>query len=132
MSAVIGTFNACYEISTGLAGAPNLRLNLVVTTPTEKVNGSAEITQTTNPVFNAHYDVSGNFAYMTVMPNNTSIMVKLTGITGPQFGLVNFEAYLVLNDDWKSGTANFRYLGQNAQWIDIKDAKVKSLPCQGL
>lgn len=130
MSNQVGTFITCYEVSTGLAGAPVLKLDLVVTTPTSSVRGNAEISQATNPPFNAHYDVAGSFTYMTVMPNNSHIMVKLTGISGPQFGLTNFEAYLVLKDDWQSGTGNFRYIDANGQWNEIKDAKVTSVACK--
>ncbi|MAX81430.1 MAG: hypothetical protein CL843_14815 [Crocinitomicaceae bacterium] len=124
MNEQIGTFITSYEVSTGDTGAPTLKLNLVVTTPTKTVNGSAEVSQTINPPFNAHYEVSGDFTYMTVMPNNTHIMVKLTGISGPQFGLTNFKAYLVLNDDWSSGVCNFSYINSNGEWNEIQDARV--------
>lgn len=121
----VGTFPVSYEISTGMPGAPTLLLDLIVVTPAEKVSGNAEITQATNPPLDNHYDVAGTFTYMTVMPQNTHIMIKLTGISGPSTGLINFEAMLVLESDWKSGTANFKYRGNNGQWVSIQDAKVR-------
>ena len=120
----VGTFPVSYEVSTGASGAPNLRLDLIVTTPTKKVNGNATVTQAVSPPFEEHMPVSGNFTYMTVMPRNTHILVNVASPILVRDASI-FAATLVLEDDWSSGVCNFTFLGPQGKWVEIRDAKVR-------
>lgn len=128
----IGLFTVGYNVTTGLAGAPNLALHLAVNTPKETVNGTAQITQATNPPLDMHASVWGDFTYMTVMPNSSSILVTATGapahspIHGPVFS-PTLHLRMVLADDWQSGTASFRYTTDGMNWETIQDCKVTKI-----
>ncbi len=123
-TAKTGTFIARYKVTNHNVGGPTLYLNLVVTTPTEKVNGSAEVTiGSINPPFELNTPVSGDFTYMTVMPDNTHILVVLASPILIQDGS-EFTARLVLKGDWKSGVATYTFAGPNG-FTTIKDAKVE-------
>ena len=133
-----GLFLACYEIATSRIGAPLLKLNLTVNTPEESVHGVGKITQTTNPPLNIATKLDGNFTYMTVMPNITHILVTASGypiIHWPPGGgigpviLPNVELRMVLNKDWKSGTANYKYIDDQGNWQSIDNAAVKLVSC---
>ncbi|WP_340063174.1 DUF1842 domain-containing protein [Ascidiimonas aurantiaca] len=122
----VGTFPVSYEVSTGALGAPNLKLDLIVTTPTKKVSGNASVTQAVNPPFEEHVPVTGNFTYMTVMPKNTHILVNVASPILVRDASV-FAATLVLEDNWSSGVCNFTFLGPQGKWVEIRDAKVRQV-----
>lgn len=128
-----GLFLAEYEISTGLAGAPVLHLALTVNTVDRAVSGAARVTQAINPPLDVRSQVHGSFTYMTVMPNQTSILVVATGtpsITWPHGGgvgpvlLPNLHLRMVLDKSWEHGVANFSYIAPSGQWVEIENAKV--------
>lgn len=126
----VGLFIASYTISSGLLGAPTFNVHLVVNTPTRKVNGQGVVTNgSTKPALNVPTTLQGDFTYMTVMPNNTHILVVVNG-TGP-IGTVtplegpNTTLRMVLEDNWQSGTANFSYVDGNGQWQYVENASVK-------
>ena len=56
----VGLFPLGYRIGTSMPGAQSLALNLLVFTPDETVNGTAAITQATNPPLDVHSDVWGD------------------------------------------------------------------------
>lgn len=71
---------------------------------------------------------------MCVMPNTCHILVTATGypiIHWPHGGGVgpvipaNVDLRMVLSDDWKSGTANYKYLDKSGTWQEVNDAPVK-------
>ncbi|NES99162.1 MAG: DUF1842 domain-containing protein [Sphaerospermopsis sp. SIO1G1] len=134
-----GVFLACYEISTSLLGAPTLTLNLLVNAPAETVHGIGNITQAINPPLDIKTKLDGSFTYMTVMPDNTHILVTASGypiinwppyVPGPgPVILPNVELRMVLNEDWKSGTANYKYLDDQGKWQTVNNAVVKSVKC---
>jgi hypothetical protein len=139
-SPLSGTFLACYQIGNDMPGAPLFTVHLIVSTPNEAVNGMGEVTQTTNPPLDLSTKLTGNFTYMTVMPQNTHILVTLTGYPNvhwsPSWGigpvlLPNTTLQMVLTDDWKSGTANFTYTDENGSQT-ITNVPVKSIPCNML
>lgn len=119
----VGLFNSCYQVGTGLAGAPSLHLNLAVSTPTHKVSGIGQITQAVNPPKDIHSELSGVYSEMTVMPNTTHIQVRLAS---PQPGAM--DVLLVLSKDWKSGEGEFSYR-DGANVVNITKATAKQVAC---
>src|ERR1700730_16567287 len=108
----VGLFPVCYEITTGLPGAPRFTVNLLVNTPRKTVTGYGVITQTTNPPLNVETKLDGDFSYMAVMGKEASILVVLTGHfplkwpphagIGPVI-LPNVQVRMVLANNWQSG-----------------------------
>jgi len=131
-----GLFLAQYLISTPSApyGSPVFSLFLTVCTPSGTVTGAGNITQTTNPPLNLGTKLEGSFTYMTVMPKQTSILVTAQGYPAvnwsPHAGIgpvlqPNVELRMVLGSDWKSGTANYKYLTSQGQWNCINNAQAE-------
>lgn len=123
-----------YDIRKALIGAPDFQISLTVNTPSRTVNGSGRITQTTNPPLDLNTDLHGTYSYMTVMPDRSSILVVATGypsIHWPPHGGVgpiippNVHLRMVLDDNWSSGTASYRYLDAQGQWVDVDDVPVR-------
>ncbi|MGY3858881.1 DUF1842 domain-containing protein [Aeromonas intestinalis] len=132
-----GLFLATFDIGKSIPGAPLLRLNLSVYTPGETLNGVAHLTQATNPPLDQASEVKGQYTYMCVMPKQCHILVTAQGypiIKWPQHAgigpviLPNFELRMVLSEDWKSGTANYKYQDNQQKWHEVKDAPVTLVP----
>ena len=134
-----GLFIACYRIDTPIIGGPVFNLNLTANTPEETVHGIGVVTQKSiNPQLEIKTQLIGNFTYMTIMPDITHILVTTAGypiIRWPPYGgigpvlLTNVQLQMVLNKDWKSGTANYKYLDQQGDWKSINNAVVKLSSC---
>lgn len=129
-----GLFHACYEIGGDMPGAPLFKVNLGVYTPKETISGVGHITQAVNPPLDLATNLNGNYTYMCVMPKNCHILVVLTGHPivdcphGAGIGpvvLPNVTLRMVLDESWKSGTANYKYQDADGKWHDIKNAPVK-------
>ncbi|MGL6051845.1 MAG: DUF1842 domain-containing protein [Aeromonas salmonicida] len=132
-----GLFLASFEIGKAMPGAQLLHLNLAVYTPGETVNGVAHLTQATNPPLDMASELKGQYTYMCVMPKQCHILVTAQGypiIKWPQSGGIgpviqpNFELRMVLGEDWKSGTANYKYQDNHQVWHEVKDAPVTLVP----
>ena len=130
----VGLFPVGYAIGGSKIGSPLFTVHLVVFTPAETVTGVGHISQTTNPPLNIETKLDGKYTYMTVMPDNSRILVSATGypiINWPPHGgigpviLPNVELQMVLTGDWKSGTANYKYSDSNGKWHSITNAPVK-------
>src|SRR3954466_10372904 len=104
----IGLFPVAYEIGTEQPGAPRIVAQLAVNTPAKTVSGEVTITQAVNPPVNFHVQVRGDFTYMTVMPDNTRILVVLSQVPTPVLNTPAADLRLVLESDWQSGTAHTR------------------------
>jgi hypothetical protein len=138
MTTKTGLFPICYEVGKAMPGAPLFSISLMVYTPGEKVSGFGEITQTTHPPLDIKTKLEGTFTYMTVMPRNVHILVVATGYPpihwpasagiGPVI-LPNVDLRMVLEEDWESGTANYKYMDAKGNWNEIKDAPVKAVAC---
>lgn len=129
----VGLFPVSYEIksSDGL-GATKFTVHLVVNTPSRKVNGQGVVSNgSIHPALNVPTTLEGDYTYMTVMPNETHILVVANG-TGP-IGLTtplegpNTKLRMVLDSNWASGSANFSYVDNNGQWQEVKEATVTIL-----
>jgi hypothetical protein len=125
----VGLFPVSYEITSGKLGAPTFEIHLVVNTPSKTVNGQGIVQNgSTHPALHVPTTLHGDFTYMTVMPNETHILVVANG-TGPiglTTGLVgeNTKIRMVLDSNWRAGTANFSYIDNSGQWQEVNDAKV--------
>jgi hypothetical protein len=135
-----GLFQACYQIG-GIPGGLLFRVNLVVYTPGETVTGIGEITQAINPPLDIKTKLEGTFTYMTIKPQQTHILVVITGypiINWPPSGGIgpvlypNVHLRMVLQNDWKSGVANYKYSNDGKTWQNITDAPVKLVTCETL
>jgi hypothetical protein len=136
-----GLFIVSYDIGGNMPGAPLFKVNLSVFTPGETVHGIGHITQATNPPLDVATKLSGQYTYMCVMPESCHILVTATGypvIKWPQGGGVgpvippNVELRLVLSEDWKSGTANYKYRDGSGNWDEITNAPVKMVSANTL
>jgi len=135
----LGLFLASYDIGTGLDGAIGFQLTMSVFTPEKTVNGSGAITQAINPPVNVNTKFNGTFDYLSVM-GGESIFVKATGypvINWPAHGgigpviMPNLELTLVLDADWQTGTANYKYrtgvFDGLDDWIEVSNVPVKAI-----
>ncbi|HEV2756013.1 MAG TPA: DUF1842 domain-containing protein [Actinomycetota bacterium] len=132
----VGLFQVSYEVGSKMPGAPMLGLKLLVDTPTEQVTGMARTTQVTAPPFTSvTSSVKGDFTYMATM-SSTHILVVATGypiLSWPQGGgigpviLPNFQLRMVLEDDWQSGTASYKYTVDGTTWKSVDNAPVKAV-----
>lgn len=130
----VGLFVASYVIGTQQPGAPRFTVHLLVNAPTETVTGQGEITQAVNPPLNLQTRLQGSYTYMTVMPSNTHILVTATGypiIDWPEHGGIgpvippNVDLRMVLTDDWRTGTANYRYMDAQGNWNSVNNVPVQ-------
>jgi uncharacterized protein DUF1842 len=127
-----GLFPVSYEIGGDKPGAPRFVAHLLVYTPAKTVNGTGLITQAINPPLEEATVLHGDFTYMTVMPKITHILITATGypvVKMPAHGGIgpvlqpNVHLRMVLDGDWKSGTANYSYFA-NGVWHEIENAPV--------
>lgn len=135
-----GLFPVSYEIGGDKPGAPRFVVHLLLYTPAKTVNGAGLITQAINPPLEEPTVLHGDFTYMTVMPKNTHILVTATGfppIKWPGHGGLgpviqpNVHLRIVLEGDWKAGTANYSYFA-NGSWHEIENAPVKSITAKSV
>jgi hypothetical protein len=133
-----GLFLACYQIGGNQPGAPLFAVQLSVYTPGEKLSGFGRITQATNPPLDLATKLEGDYMYMTVMPNESHILVVATGYPPldwpPHGGLgpvipPNVQLRMVLTADWKGGTANYQYRAGDGSWRSVANAPVRSVAC---
>jgi hypothetical protein len=133
----VGLFLASYEIGSGMPGAPMLHVTMTVDTPGESIAGLSHVTQAVNPPLDVASRLSGDFTYMTVMPQRTSILVTATGypqVSWPPHGGIgpvlpaNLHLRMVLQDDWRAGTANVSYLLADGSGNSLTDVPVRLVP----
>ncbi len=125
----VGLFIVSYKITTGMMGAPTFNVNLVVSTPDRHINGQGQVTNNSiHPPLEVNTRLKGDYTYMTVMPNNSHILVVLNGYGSPSpiepIVVENTTLRMVLNEDWATGTANFTFLDANGRWQEVSNATV--------
>lgn len=132
----VGLFIVSYEIGGNMPGAPTFVVHLTVDTVRKSVSGQGRITNTSNPPLDLRTNLEGDYTYMTVMPNSTSILVTLTGypvVEWPRGGgigpvlLPNANLRMVLDPSWASGTANYKYTTDGSSWQTVSDAPVRKV-----
>ncbi|TBW66070.1 DUF1842 domain-containing protein, partial [Burkholderia thailandensis] len=124
--ATTGLFPVQLRVATPNLGAPVLWLYLLVNAVEKTVSGFARITQSVYPPPHFRARVVGQFHQVRLDPQSSpSIALTLTGSpTGPVAPqVVILELNGLLNDDWQSGTANYRYFYES-RWHSIEHAIV--------
>lgn len=129
-----GLFLVNYCIGENRLGGVSFNVVLTVNTPLETVQGSGSITQAVNPPLDVTTQLNGSFTYMTVMPNNSKILVTAVGYPPihmpPHSGVgpvipSNVQLQMVLDDNWQSGTANYKYRSDiTGEWVSVTNAPV--------
>ena len=133
-----GLFLVTYDIGTGMAGAPSFKVTMTVYTPEDTVSGGGNITQATNPPVNLNTRFNGQYTYMTVMPNQSNILVNATGysvVHCPPTPVIipNLQLQMVLSEDWQSGIANYQYFNDaSGKWTEVKNAPVRAISADSL
>ena len=129
-----GLFIAAYNIGNGSAGGVNLQIHLAVNSVNKTVSGKAHLSQATSTPLDVTSSLHGTFSYMTVMPDNSHIQLRIVGypeIKWPSYAgigpviLPNLDIHMVLDDDWKTGSAGFAYLDTFGQWQHLENEKVE-------
>ncbi|WP_225768359.1 DUF1842 domain-containing protein [Inquilinus sp. Marseille-Q2685] len=130
----VGLFHASYRIGESRPGGKLFTLDLVVDTPTKRINGLGRITQAVSPPLDIPTTLQGNYSQLPTLPPAPSLLlVVLTGyppIHWPPHGGIgpvippNVELRMTLTPDWKSGTASYRYLDDKGQWHEVEAAPV--------
>lgn len=137
VEAMTGLFIVSYEIGGNMPGAPLFNVNFSVYTPGETVSGIGHITQSINPPLDIATNLSGQYTYMCVMPDSCHILINTLGypiIKWPQGGgigpviMPNVELRMVVGEDWKGGTANYKYQDGNGNWHEVTNAPVRMIP----
>ena len=113
-----GLFLANYQIGESIPGGIIFQTHFVVDAVNKTVSGYGSITQATNPPLDIKTELKGDYTYMTVMPNQSHILITAQGYPNFQFPkgagigpviLPNVELRMVLSSDWKTGTASYKY-----------------------
>lgn len=127
----VGLFLSKFSIGNPIPGAPHMNLFITVNTPKRIVNGVSIITQAINPPLDLHSEVRGSYSYMTVMPNNSHILVVAEGYeileNNEELSQVpNLYIRMVLNEEWTEGTANVKYYS-NGSWHEMENVPVNQI-----
>ncbi|AIO68948.1 DUF1842 domain-containing protein [Burkholderia oklahomensis] len=132
----VGLFPVRYNVGTGLPGAPQLALNLVVDTTERSVVGTATISQAVSPPLNFRAEVWGTYVFRLGPPprrdgRGAIVQISLQGGQIGQAGqgtpFITFYAELLLRGDGKSGVASYRYYS-NGTWHEVENVPVKADP----
>jgi Domain of unknown function (DUF1842) len=125
-----GLFIGSWEIGNlGMPGAPILTVDLMFYAPMSTVTGHGRLSQAVNPPLEVDSRLSGNYTYMTVMPQSTHVLITLTGYPNTKWvGPVlepNMEVRMVLEADWHTGTATYSYRSGDGEWSLIESVPVR-------
>jgi hypothetical protein len=117
-------------------GMPVFRANFSVYIPGEALTGVGNIIQSSIPPTNIPTNLDGQFTYMSVMPNCYHIVITAIGKAiikwphGEGIGQAiptNVDLKMVISEDWKTGTANYKYMNNAGKWSEVSNAPVKAL-----
>jgi len=128
---IYSAFIAKYRISEpGMMGNITMNLTLSVNPEDNSVVGHGHIFQPIHPPLNVFTTLSGEFHYQCTM-ESCHIMMNLQGIKPyPGVGtlglpnLHNTNVRILLDEDWKSGVANFSYKDAKGEWVEVSSEKV--------
>jgi len=127
----VGLFLVRWDIGAALPGAPTFVLSGTVDTVRNLFNGACRMSQAINPPPDFSSNVQGTISYMTVMPDQTHILVVATGTTIQtlpppailSFTTTNLNLRMILSDDWTIGVAHVQYFFNN-RWNDLENVPV--------
>lgn len=129
----VGLFLVRYDIATGLPGAPKLTLALTVNTVDRTMNGAARLTQAVSPPLDLRMNVHGTYVSLP-LPPLPGIAASLTGypvLHWPPGGgigpvvLPTLHLHMQLDGEFQKGTASYRYLAPNGEWIEVSGVPVR-------
>jgi Domain of unknown function (DUF1842) len=129
-----GLFIASYDLGTGLPGAQRFKLSIVVNTVDEVIGGRGRITQASNAPLNEPTHLNGAYIYLTVIPNQSHILVLAMGypeLEWPSSGGIgpvlqpNVHLRMLLTSDWSGGVASYKYQDARGVWHEVNDVPVK-------
>ncbi len=119
-----------YRISNNLMGGVSFNLSLIINRKTNRVVGTGNISQATNPRLNIETNLVGDYSYMATM-KSCNILVVADGyapfaplVMGAPQPIKNVTLRMSLEEDWKSGIAFYSYL-INGQWVNVGPQKVE-------
>ena len=119
------------RIGNDLIGGITCHLDLGISPTNKMAQGRAEVFQATNPVLYVQSIVTGPYFYMCTM-EDCHIRIDLIGYEDSENGSQkNFEATIVLTEDWKTGTANYSF-SNNGDWTSLSDQKVQLAENSGI
>jgi hypothetical protein len=124
----VGLFPVGFQIGGNKPGAVTFDVHFVVSTPTRALHGAGRLTQSINPPLDLPTILTGEYTFMTVMPDQSKILVTAVG-HGPLSPIQPLEATnvrlrMVLSKDWQSGVANYDYFSDD-KWNSVENAPVK-------
>lgn len=131
----VGLFLVRWDIGNTMPGAPTFVLSGTVDTVRNVFNGSCRMSQAILPPPDFSSNVQGTISYLTVMPDQTRILLVATGTTSytlppPAIGTItstNLQLRMILADDWKTGVAHVQYQLNN-EWQDLENVPVRIDP----
>lgn len=120
---IANVFLVNLRIGEELAGGITCTMNLGVSPTTKTVNGRSVVFQAINPPLHVESIVTGKYNYLCTAVN-CYIMIVLNGYTEDEKGAFkNFEAKILLEDDWSSGVANYSFY-RDGDWYYMDNQKV--------
>jgi hypothetical protein len=128
-------FKAAYEIGTALPGAPNFHIDITVSRLTRTLTGTGKITQAVFPPVNVDTRLQGTYMPLGGLPAADSKYIVVTATGTPIIRLLpinlllpllpNVHLFMILDANWRGGSASYRYKGPKGQWIEILNVPVK-------
>ena len=108
-----------------LSGGINCTMNLRVTPSTKKVQGHSVVFQAINPPLLVDSIITGNYQYLCTN-EKCRILIDVNGYYEEEDTCVkNFEARILLEDNWKEGVANYAFY-HDGEWISLSNQQVKA------
>ncbi len=125
-----------FLIGSNKPGSPVFKAYFSVYVPAETLTGIGNIVQSSNQPHNIPTNLEGQFTYRSVTPNSYQILITATGkpiVKWPNEGGIdtlastNVDLEMVISNDWKTGTANYKYMNCAGKWSEITNAPVKAI-----
>jgi len=126
LAPLVGLFPVSFQVGNNQPGAQRLQLDLLVFTPDRTLNGTAQLSQTTNPPLDLHLDAWGSYSYLTVQPPSQGrILVTLQGNHGGPHAnsTVAFKFRALLDQNWQRGVADYEYYN-GQRWVSVDNVPV--------
>ncbi|QRN94782.1 DUF1842 domain-containing protein [Archangium violaceum] len=127
-------FKARYEIGTGELGAPDFYIDVNVNTVSKTLTGIGRINQAALPPVDVRTRLEGTYMPMVAEPpspmrvivaaTGTSVIPWLPDGIQPR-GQSNVRLFMLLDPNWKSGSASYEYKGAQGQWLEVMNVPVK-------
>jgi hypothetical protein len=131
-----GLFLASWRIGRAMPGGVQFFLAATVDTVRKVVHGVCRDIQAIHPPSGFDSEVSGDYSFLTVMPDRSRILLVANGahnfvLPPPAIGTVhqpNLQLRAVLSSDWQSGTAYLRYSLDGTSWEELQDVPMAIVP----